>query len=153
MDTPSVGRSGQPLPEPMTEIPEDDCWRLLRMHDLGRVAVVIDGRPDIFPVNYVAGEGAVVFRTAPGAKLAHAPMTQACFEIDGWDSRTGSGWSVMVHGVISEVTDAVDERAERLRSLPVQPFAPGERRYWLALYADQVTGRRFTSGPLAPPAS
>jgi len=145
-----IGRSGQPVPESLTSLTEQECWLLLRHHTLGRVAVVVDGRPKIFPVNYRAGEGAVVFRTAPGTKLAHGPMTESCFEIDGFDDLSGSGWSVMVQGPISEITDAADRRAETLLRLPVQPLAPGERQHWLAIYAEEVSGRRFTSGPLAP---
>ena len=145
-----IGRAGQSAAEPLAPLTEEECWRHLRLQTLGRVAVVVNGRPEIFPVNYRAGERAVVFRTAPGAKLASAPMTQSCFEIDGFDERSGSGWSVMVHGAISEITDALDARARDLLQLHVQPLAPGERQHWLALYADEVTGRRFTSGPLAP---
>lgn len=77
-------------------------------------------------------------------------MTLSCFEIDGFDERTGTGWSVMVHGTVSEITRAADRRAEAMLQLPVQPLAPGEREHWLALYAERVTGRRFTSGLLAP---
>jgi nitroimidazol reductase NimA-like FMN-containing flavoprotein (pyridoxamine 5'-phosphate oxidase superfamily) len=113
------------------------------------VAVIVNGRPEIFPVNYRAAEGAIVFRTAAGAKLANAPMTACCFEIDGWDERTGRGWSVMVNGVISEITGAIDHRAAGLLESPVQPVAPGEREHWLALYAEAVSGRRFTTSPLA----
>lgn len=145
-----VGRSGQSRPVPPASLSDAECWQRLRMNHLGRVAIVVDGRPEIFPVNYRAGEGAVVFRSAPGAKLTHGPMTAACFEIDGFDDRTGTGWSVMVHGVISDITDATDSRAQAYRKLPVTPAAPGSREHWLALYADRVTGRHFTSGPLAP---
>jgi len=145
-----IGRSGQSVPEPLTALTETECWMLLRHHTLGRVAVVVDGRPRIFPVNYRADDGAIVFRTAEGAKLSYGPMTASCFEIDGFDERTGSGWSVMVQGSISEITDAADRRAEALLRLPVQPVAPGERRHWLAIYAEGISGRRFTSGPLAP---
>ncbi len=79
----------------MTLIPlsEKECW-YYRHHTFGRVAVTVNGRPEIFPVNYGAGNGAVVYGTAPGAKLANAPMTKSCFEVDGWDERTGTGWSV-----------------------------------------------------------
>lgn len=148
----TVGRAGQMGPPTSLEpLGEAECWRLLRMHTLGRVAVIVNGRPEIFPVNYRAAEGVVVFRTGPGAKLASAPLIRSCFEIDGWDARSGKGWSVMVHGMISEITDAIDSRAALLRKLPVQPAAPGERAHWLALYADQVTGRWFISGPPSPP--
>jgi len=143
--------SGQFRAGALTPLTEQECWEYLRMHTLGRIAVIVDGRPEIFPVNYRAAAGAVVFRTAPGAKLANAPTTLSCFEIDGWDDLTGTGWSVMVQGAISEITDAIDQRAAELLELPVQPAAPGERKHWLALYAERVSDRRFTSEPLAPP--
>ena len=146
-----IGRSGQSRPIPLAHLTEEECWQCLRMNTLGRLAVIVNGRPEIFPVNYRSGDGALVFRTAPGAKLANGPMTKSCFEIDGWDDRTGTGWSVMVHGTISEITDATDDPAASLLRLPVQPVVPGEHRHWLALSADSVTGRHFTSGPLAPP--
>lgn len=150
MDETNIGRSGQSRPVALAPLTEAECWQRLRMGTIGRIAIVVDGRPEIFPVNYRAGEGAIVFRTAAGAKLANGPMTSSCFEIDGFDDRTGTGWSVMVHGVISEITNAADHRATALLQLPVHPLAPGNREHWLALYADHVSGRHFTSGPLAP---
>lgn len=149
MDEP-CDRAEKSRPVELTPLTDDECWTLLRTHTLGRIAVVVDGRPEIFPVNYGAGHGAVVFRTAPGAKLANAPKTQTTFEIDGWDDSTGTGWSVMVHGTVSEITDSIDDLALSLHRIPVRPVAPGEREYWLALFADEVTGRRFSSGPMAP---
>ena len=146
-----IGRSGQSRPIPLAHLTEEECWQCLRMNTFGRLAVIVNGRPEIFPVNYRSGSGAVVFRTGPGAKLASGPMTKSCFEIDSWDGRTGTGWSVVVHGTISEITGAGDDAAASLLRLPVQPVAPGERKHWLALCADTVTGRYFTSGPLAPP--
>ena len=145
-----IGRSGQSRPIPLTHLTEDECWKYLRMQTLGRLAVIVNGRPEIFPVNYRSGNRAVVIRTAPGAKLSSASRTKSCFEIDGWDDRTGTGWSVMVHGTITEITDAVDDRNASFRDLPVWPMAPGERKHWLALNAGEVTGRHFTSGPMAP---
>lgn len=150
MNQTTVVRSGQHRPAAVQSLSELECWQRLRTHDFGRVAIIVSGRPEIFPVNYRVGEGAIIFRTGPGAKLANAPLTRSCFEIDGWDDRTGTGWSVMAHGVIAEITDAVDQRALALLAHPVRPVAPGDRRHWLALYADGVTGRHFTSGPLAP---
>jgi uncharacterized protein len=125
---------------------EDECWGLLRQGALGRVALVINGRPRIFPVNYAAGEGSIVFRTEPGAKLEHGPGSPACFEIDGYDRNGTVGWSVMVAGVLEDITDSDDERSLRLRRLAVDPVAPGARLHWLALQAEEVSGRSFQGG-------
>jgi nitroimidazol reductase NimA-like FMN-containing flavoprotein (pyridoxamine 5'-phosphate oxidase superfamily) len=34
----------------------DDCWQLLRDHEVGRLAVSIANHPDIFPINYVVDD-------------------------------------------------------------------------------------------------
>jgi nitroimidazol reductase NimA-like FMN-containing flavoprotein (pyridoxamine 5'-phosphate oxidase superfamily) len=131
---------------PLRALSDPECWRLLSSHDLGRVALLVDDWPQVFPVNYAAGEQSVVFRSAAGAKAKYGPGSRACFEIDGWDDRTGTGWSVMVQGLIRDITEATDKQAEELRRLPLHPAAPGVRDHLLALTASQVSGRRF-GGP------
>lgn len=121
-----------------------ECIRLLKTQDLGRIAIIVDGRPEIFPVNYAFEERAVVFRTSPGLKLEKGPYTEAAFEVDHLDSRTGVAWSVVVHGTAQDISTAMDRLAERLRRLVVKPAAPGTRRNWMAIYADSITGRRFS---------
>jgi nitroimidazol reductase NimA-like FMN-containing flavoprotein (pyridoxamine 5'-phosphate oxidase superfamily) len=49
------------------ELSATESWALLRQTDVGRLAVIVDDRPDIFPVNYLVDHGSVVIRTAPGA--------------------------------------------------------------------------------------
>ena len=39
------------------------CWDLLRGVSVGHLAVLVDGHPEIFPVNYKVDHGSVVFRT------------------------------------------------------------------------------------------
>ena len=67
---------------------EQECWLLLEAAHVGRLAVSIAERPEIFPINYVvtgddaSGRG-VVFLTAPGSKLAGAVLGRSvAFEID-----------------------------------------------------------------------
>lgn len=120
--------------------------RLLKTRDVGRFAIVVDGRPEIFPVNYAFDERAVVFRTSTGLKLERGPYTPAAFEVDDVDRRSGVAWSVVVHGTAHEISDAADRLSEQLRKLVVKPAAPGARRRWMAIYADTITGRRFRIG-------
>jgi nitroimidazol reductase NimA-like FMN-containing flavoprotein (pyridoxamine 5'-phosphate oxidase superfamily) len=136
----------------LEELDDRECATLLQSHDLGRIAVVDrELRPLIFPVNYFFDEGVVVVRTAPGTKLDLAPGAHVGFEIDGWDADKGVGWSVLVKGIAHDVTP---RRAQTgwMRFWPVQPMAPGSRKYWIGIWADQVTGRRFMSDALAPKA-
>ena len=148
---PRLGRAGlTPSSANVLTLSDDDCWSLLRTHNLGRLAIVIEDRPRIFPVNYAAAADAVVFRTEPGAKLQHGPGSAACFEIDDYDQRTSMAWSVMVVGVLKDITDANDERSRSLRRLAVEPVAPGPKVHWLALNADEVSGRSFRGGWIVP---
>ncbi|HEY4913483.1 MAG TPA: pyridoxamine 5'-phosphate oxidase family protein [Candidatus Dormibacteraeota bacterium] len=147
----SLGRAGASAASPaVLPLSEEQCWKHLRGQQLGRLAIVAAGRPDIFPVNYAVGEMSIVFRTAPGTKLVYGPDSVACFEIDGYDPHAREGWSVVAVGHLEEITDARDARSVALRQLRVDPLAPGARFHWVALHAGQVTGRHFASGWIIP---
>ncbi|MGO1549226.1 MAG: pyridoxamine 5'-phosphate oxidase family protein, partial [Nesterenkonia sp.] len=59
-----------PNDEPILVLTDEQCWQLLERIQHGRLVAVVDGRADIFPVNVIAHQRALVFRTAPGTKLA-----------------------------------------------------------------------------------
>jgi nitroimidazol reductase NimA-like FMN-containing flavoprotein (pyridoxamine 5'-phosphate oxidase superfamily) len=147
----SLGRAGARASSPgVLELSEEECWTHLRAQRLGRLAIVMESHPQIFPVNYATGEKAVVFRTDPGGKLAHGPGSVACFEIDGYDSHSREGWSVTAVGPLEDITTADDAPNRALRELHVDPLAPGARLHWIALHAEKVTGRRFAAGWVVP---
>ena len=137
------GGGGDERDDGIRVLSEAECLQLLGEHDLGRVAIVVDGQPEIFPVNYAVGVDVIAFRTAPGTKLWHAPMTRVAFEVDGIDSVHGIAWSVVVKGVANEVTHALGKVPEAVRRLAVEPMAPGERERWLTVQRQEITGRRF----------
>jgi nitroimidazol reductase NimA-like FMN-containing flavoprotein (pyridoxamine 5'-phosphate oxidase superfamily) len=146
-----LGRAGlTPASASVFTLSSEDCWSLLRTHNLGRLAIVIEDRPRIFPVNYAAADDTIVFRTEPGAKLQHGPGAAACFEIDEYDEGAAKAWSVMVVGLLKDITEDNDERSRSLRRLAVKPVAPGQRLHWLALNADEVSGRSFRGGWIVP---
>ncbi len=62
--------------KPVEHLDADECWRLLRTTSVGRLAVSVSDMPDIFPVNYVVSNGHMLFRTAPGSKLAHVAVNK-----------------------------------------------------------------------------
>ena len=130
----------------LEDLSEQECERLLASQDLGRVAMVLDGRPQIFPVNYAFADGVVVFRTGEGLKLERSPMTAVAFETDRIDQTQGLAWSVMVEGTAQNITNTIDARSERLRHLSVSPAAPGERNFWVGIYVSHISGRRFELG-------
>lgn len=121
----------------------DECLLLLGSHDLGRIAFSVEGRPEVFPVNYAMEGRVVVFRTGTGTKLDFVPQTTLAFEVDEWDPTRGIGWSVVVKGLAEEVTRNLGRTAEHIRKAPVHPVAPGERWHWLAIQPSEISGRRF----------
>lgn len=130
----------------LEELSEQECEQLLASRDLGRVAMVIDGRPEIFPVNYAFADGVVVFRTGESLILERSPTTAVAFETDGMDDTKGLAWSVVVRGTAQNITNTIDTRSEGLRHLAVSPVAPGERNYWVGVYVSHMSGRRFKLG-------
>jgi uncharacterized protein len=122
------------------------CWALLRETEVGRLAVVVDGGPEIFPVNYVVDHGTVVFRTADGTKLSAAVSGDVAFEADGLDRETGQAWSVVIKGSggeIRELDDLLDAS-----DLALSPWHGSPKHHFVRIVPVEVTGRRF---PVADP--
>jgi nitroimidazol reductase NimA-like FMN-containing flavoprotein (pyridoxamine 5'-phosphate oxidase superfamily) len=128
------------------------CWALLRQVELGRLAVVTGGRPDIFPVNHLVDHGTLVFRTDDGTKLAAALSgTPVAFEADGFDPNAGvagEAWSVVLKGPASEIRD-VDELIETF-DLPLAPWQGSPKPRFVRISPEEITGRRF---PVIDPAT
>jgi nitroimidazol reductase NimA-like FMN-containing flavoprotein (pyridoxamine 5'-phosphate oxidase superfamily) len=125
-------------------MPDAECVKRLQSNDIGRIAVVDrEARPLVFPVNYFFDEGIVVFRTGAGSKLDLAPGAYVCFEIDGWDSATGVGWSVLVKGIAHDITQPRGAPTGRMRFWPVRPLAPGSHESWIGIWANEISGRWF----------
>lgn len=114
----------------------DECLRLLRGRQVGRLGIVVAGEPLILPVNYTVLEERIVFRTAPGSKLDLGPRAPACFEVDEFDESMSTGWSVLVAGHLEEID------AGEAGGADVTPWAPGTRDHWMRLLPGRVTGRR-----------
>jgi anti-anti-sigma factor len=133
------------LPTVFEDLPEQVCLRLLHDHHFGRLAVVVDGAPSIFPVNYNSDGPQVVIRTAPGTKLAGAQLHRVAFEIDGTDESSRTGWSVVVHGVGADISDVVDHDSVRLREMGADTWVPGPKPSWLRIIPTDISGRRLRS--------
>jgi nitroimidazol reductase NimA-like FMN-containing flavoprotein (pyridoxamine 5'-phosphate oxidase superfamily) len=126
----------------------EQCLELLADQHVGRLAVVVGGRPEIFPINYVLDGDAIVFRTNSGTKLAGTTQAEVAFEVDLTHYPTHSGWSVVVHGVAQEVTGADREDVqERLHALPLGVWAPGEKPHVMRIAPHEITGRRVGPDP------
>jgi uncharacterized protein len=117
------------------------CVELLATRQVGRVAVVVGGRPVVLPVNYVLDGDHVVFRTAEGSKFDAAVRSAVvAFEVDELDGLTQTGWSILVTGHSELITDR-DER-DKAALLPLRPWSSHEKSNWVRVPIDEVTGRR-----------
>jgi nitroimidazol reductase NimA-like FMN-containing flavoprotein (pyridoxamine 5'-phosphate oxidase superfamily) len=119
----------------MQELTEDECLRLLDTQEYGRIGLVFDGRPEIFPINYTLDQdGRVIFKTVAGIKLASALNRPVVFEVDLVDRATHTGWSVVVHGVAHHLEGP---------AAPPRPLAPwlADRAYLVRIDPQWVTGR------------
>jgi nitroimidazol reductase NimA-like FMN-containing flavoprotein (pyridoxamine 5'-phosphate oxidase superfamily) len=124
----------------LTELGTAECWELLGVREVGRIAYVDDRGPMVVPVTYVVNDASLLVRVAPYSQLArHLPDAQAALEVDDIDYFTRSGWSVVVRGRI----EAVDsDELPTLEPRPT-PWAEGQRTLYLRLTPDLVTGRRL----------
>jgi nitroimidazol reductase NimA-like FMN-containing flavoprotein (pyridoxamine 5'-phosphate oxidase superfamily) len=119
------------------------CIELLAHHRfVGRLAIVVDGRPIILPVNYIVDDDSVVFCTASGTKLnAVLGGTNVAFEVDDSVPLHHSGWSVLVQGHAEVITDP--QEVARLRHGQLRPWAKGARANWVRITLDEISGRRI----------
>lgn len=135
----------------MHVIPTEECYRLLRTSEFGRIGVVAENYPLILPVNYRLDGTTVVLRTHPGTILAAAEHANVTFEVDEIDRASRSGWSVLVRASAEEVGEG--HRAElvaRTVESGVEPWAPGDKSHWIRLIPHEITGRRIVPGELPP---
>lgn len=122
------------------ELDEDVCWRLLASPPVGRIAFVSDGELMVLPVNHAVDGRSVVFRTGETELLERlARGATVAFQVDDADTADETGWSVLVRGECSEISDAGE--LERVKGLGLRHWAPGRREHWLRVTPWSVTGR------------
>lgn len=128
----------------ISTLTEEECWDLLARHELGRLAVAANGEPDIFPINYVVDGPRVLFRTAPGSKLAELSANpRVAFEVDEHDDTFGA--SVVLKGVATRLE--LQREIDLADALPLTPWTPTLKYRWVRITPVSITGRRFDRGP------
>lgn len=129
---------------PVQNLTEDECWDLLISSSFGRLALSISGEPDIYPVNFVAVDKRLLFRTAEGTKLLELTVNnKVAFETDGIGRN--EAWSVVARGearVLEKQTEI-----EAADQLPLRPLIPTLKYIYVEITPATVTGRRFQLGP------
>jgi nitroimidazol reductase NimA-like FMN-containing flavoprotein (pyridoxamine 5'-phosphate oxidase superfamily) len=130
----------------LVHIGERECRELLAGCTLGRIGVVVEGRPEIFPVSYAydAERGSVMFPTNPRTKLRAAlNWPWVAFEIDGLADDGTSGWSVLMVGTAEEITDP--REIDTATAKRVVHWRTGAETRWLRIIPSTVSGRRISS--------
>lgn len=136
-----VERAGGAQSHEVTVLQSSDCWELLRGTAVSRLAVVVDGQPDIFPVNSAVDGSSAVFRTAEGTKLAAALAGPVALEADGYDEASGEVWSVVIKGTAKQIKAHV-ELIDTF-DVAVEPWQGGQKQIFVRVVPDMITGRRF----------
>ena len=120
----------------------DACTRLLHASELGRLAVVLGGAPEIFPVNFRLDGDRIIIRSGDGSKVRAVGHTKACFEIDGIDRVNKTGWSVIAKGRLEELDQYDATSFSKAVATGVEPWAGGDRPHVLCLHIEHLSGRR-----------
>lgn len=120
------------------------CLELMLSEPVGRIGVSIRAVPVILPVNFALVREKIVFRTIPGTKLdAAAAGAVVAFEVDSYSPDGTSGWSVLVQGPCSEITDPADLAAMEAIPLRAWAFNEGVAQRLVRIETAFVSGRRF----------
>jgi pyridoxamine 5'-phosphate oxidase-like protein len=127
----------------LDRLTEAECRALIAPGGVGRVVFTTNQGPEALPVNYSFVKGVLVFRTAPNTPLAGVIGTDVGFEVDRLDEAFSEGWSVLVSGPASKITEPalIWQLADAVR-----PWAGGDRDVFIRIEPRRVNGRRISSG-------
>ncbi|GAA1818204.1 pyridoxamine 5'-phosphate oxidase family protein [Nesterenkonia flava] len=133
-----------PTDVPILVLTEEQSWQLLSSAELGRLVLIVGGRPDIFPVNIAADGRSLIFRTAPGTKLAELSVNeQVLVEADDFSSE--EGWSVVVRGTAERLETS--QEIAHAESLGLHSWVPTLKDFYVRVTPTEVSGRHFLFGP------
>jgi len=129
----------------ITRLGSEECWRLLDGTGVGALATAADDRPDVFPINYLVDGKTLVFRTAPGTKVAELAIApHAAFIVQGRES--DGYWSVVMRGLVEMLPDEVEVIGSG--ALELASWGAGSKRVFLRLTPSSVEGRRVQRADL-----
>ena len=123
----------------ITQLTQDECWRMLREEEFGRLAFRLVDEVHITPINYTVDDDTLLFRTAEGNKLLSVAMgAEVAFEIDRYDDDHAR--SVVVRGVARILPEDEEHRAE---NVPLRPWVGTPKYNVVEITPRVVTGRSF----------
>ncbi|WP_225094542.1 pyridoxamine 5'-phosphate oxidase family protein [Streptomyces sp. CoH27] len=127
----------------LVELSREEALGLLAGVPMGRVGFTHQALPVIRSVNHlVTDTGDVVIRTHAGAALLTSATASevVVYEADHIDGDTHTGWSVMVTGVASRVTDPTTLSRYHAE---LTPWVSRDMEYVVRIDAELVTGYRL----------
>ncbi|MBD3002548.1 MULTISPECIES: pyridoxamine 5'-phosphate oxidase family protein [unclassified Streptomyces] len=121
-----------------------ECLRLLAKVPVGRVVYTRQALPAVLPVNFsLDADSSVLLRTSAGSGLVHAvDGVVVAFEADDFDAATRSGWSVVVTGRATVVTDPAQH--ERLSRVGPRSWVVTHDDVFVHIESEMVTGREVS---------
>jgi nitroimidazol reductase NimA-like FMN-containing flavoprotein (pyridoxamine 5'-phosphate oxidase superfamily) len=125
-----------------TWMDELTCWERLQSDEFGRLAFHLADEVHIVPINYVARQPRLVFRTTEGSKLLGVAMNaDVAFEIDGLEREGQRAWSVVARG---RARILEGDEARDAESLGLRPWLGStDKHQFVALEVDSLTGRQY----------
>jgi uncharacterized protein len=128
------------------ELGRQECLRLMATVPVGRIVYTRRALPAVLPVNFsLDGDGAVLLRTSAAADLVRAiDGAVVAFEADDVDAARHSGWSVVVTGTATVVTDHAER--ERLARTGPASWVPAPQEVFVRIELELVTGRELIGG-------
>jgi uncharacterized protein len=128
------------------ELDRQECTRLLATVPVGRIVYTRQALPAVLPVNFCLDhDDAVLLRTSALSSLVSAiDQAVVAFEADEVDAAAHSGWSVVVTGRATVVTDP----AEHARLLLAGPrsWVPAREEVFVRIAPELITGRQLVGG-------
>lgn len=125
-------------------LPRAESLRLLSTVSLGRLVFTHLALPAIRPVNHAVAGEQVIIRAYLGTAISTAVRdrsgTVVAYEADLIDPDTHLGWSVIVVGRATRLTDPAEAARYRER---LRPWVDGGADDLIAIQADMVDGFRL----------
>jgi uncharacterized protein len=125
----------------LTDLDPDECMDLVGQETVGRLGIIVDGRPEIHPVNFAVADDKILIRSDQGTKLSSALAGPVVFEVDRVDTVARSGWSVMIHGTAHLTSGRTRGSGTQNRAL--KTWRQADLPQLLCIVPNRVTGRRL----------
>ena len=120
-----------------------ESLHMLGTAQVGRLIFTVNALPAVRLMNFAVVDGVIVLRTAGDTTIARKiDDVIVAFEVDDLDVATSSGWSVVVTGRATLVSDP--DLIARYRNVPLRPWAPGERDQFLTITIEILEGHRVS---------